>query len=67
MLQRAHHYRSSSEYLSWVFNRGELLGAAADSGMEIVRELVLGEQPDVRGAPEQDETWAYLFRRAQSS
>jgi putative methyltransferase (TIGR04325 family) len=64
VLQRAHGYRFDSEYLSWVFNRRELLGAASDAGVELVREFVLGFRPDVVGAPEQDETWAFLFRRS---
>ena len=63
VLQRAHRYRFESEYLSWVFNRAELLAAAADVGVELVREFVLGYRPLVVGAPEQDETWAYHFRR----
>ncbi|HEU5307521.1 MAG TPA: methyltransferase, TIGR04325 family [Acidimicrobiia bacterium] len=63
VLQRAHGYRFESEYLSWVFNRDELLGAARDAGVDVVREFVLGFRPHVVGAPEQDETWAYLFRR----
>ena len=67
VLQRAHHYRFDSEYLSWVFNKGELFRSASDAGMELVREFVQGYQPDVVGAPEQDETWAYLFRRAGSA
>ena len=64
VLQRAHHYRFDSEYLSWVLNKYELFRGASDAGMELVREFVQGYQPDVVGAPEQDETWAYLFRRA---
>jgi putative methyltransferase (TIGR04325 family) len=65
VLQRAHRYRFESEYLSWVFNRGELLAAARDADLDLVREFVLGHQPHVVGAPEQDETWAYSFRRSQ--
>jgi putative methyltransferase (TIGR04325 family) len=63
VLQRAHGYRFESEYLSWVFNRDELLRAALATGVGPVREFVLGFRPHVVGAPEQDETWAYLFRR----
>ena len=63
VLQRAHRYRFDTEYLSWVFNRRELLDAATGAGTTLVREFVLGYQPDVAGAPEQDTTWAYLFRR----
>ena len=60
VLQRAHVYET--EYLSWVFNRQELLDAAARTGMALVREFLLGYKPAVVGAPEQDETRAYLFR-----
>jgi putative methyltransferase (TIGR04325 family) len=63
VLQRAHGYRFESEYLSWVFNRDELLRAALATGVGLVREFVLGFRPHVVGAPEQDETWAYLFHR----
>ena len=48
-----------------MFNRGELLAAATDAGADLVREFVLGYRPHVVGAPEQDETWAYLFRRTR--
>ena len=50
-----------TEYLGWVFNRGDLLNAAADVGLVLDREFVLGYRPHVVGAPEQDETRAYLF------
>jgi len=63
VLQRAHHYRFDTEYLSWVFNRRELVEVATGVGMTLVREFLLGHQPQVAGAPEQDTTWAYLFRR----
>jgi putative methyltransferase (TIGR04325 family) len=64
VLQRAHAYRFDTEYLSWVFNKHELLDTAAGAGMDLVREFILGYQPNVVGAPEQDETRAYLFRSA---
>jgi putative methyltransferase (TIGR04325 family) len=63
VLQRAHGYRFDTEYLSWVFNKKELLDTAAKANMVLVREFLLGYQPRVLGAPEQDETRAYLFRR----
>jgi hypothetical protein len=47
-----------------VFNKGELFVSASGAAMELVREFVLGCQPDVVGAPEQDETRAYFFGRA---
>jgi putative methyltransferase (TIGR04325 family) len=63
VLQRAHRYRFDAEYSSWVFNRDELLSAVADADMTLVREFVLGYTPRIVGAPEQDETRAFLFRR----
>jgi putative methyltransferase (TIGR04325 family) len=62
VLQRAQRYGLGTEFLSWVFNRGELLEAASGSGLELVRELVFGEQSDISGSPEQDETRGFLFR-----
>lgn len=62
VLQRAHTYQFETEYLSWVFNRHELLEVADHSRLELVREFLLGYKPLVAGAPEQDETRAYLFR-----
>ena len=64
VLQRAHRHRFDTEYLSWVFNRGELArrgcrrwraGWSANSCW--ATSLI------VAGAPEQDETWAFYFRR----
>lgn len=50
-----------TEYLGWVFNRRELLAATAAVGLRLEREFVLGYRPEIVGAPEQDETRAYLF------
>ena len=62
VLQRAQRYGLGTEFLSWVFNRDELLEAASGSGLELVRELVFGERSDIHGSPEQDETRGFLFR-----
>ena len=40
-------------------------GVALPPVSRLVREFVLGYQPHVVGAPEQDETWAFYFRRPQ--
>jgi hypothetical protein len=63
VLQRTRGYRFDTEYLSWVFNRDDLLAATRATGITLVREFLLGYRPHVVGAPEQDETWAFLFRR----
>ncbi len=61
VLQRPHAHGFRTEYLSWVFNRGELLARARQDGLCLVREFLLGYKPMVLGAPEQDETRALLF------
>ena len=62
VLQRAYRYGLGTEFLSWVFNRDELLEAASRSGTKLVREFVFGEKSAIRGTPEQDETRGFLFR-----
>lgn len=60
--QRAYRYGLDTEYLSWVFNRRELLDRAEGAALELTREFLSGYHPLVHGAPEQDETRGYLFR-----
>ena len=52
VLQRAQRHGYGTEYLGWVLNRGELLEAAAESGLELVRELLLEARFSAAGAPE---------------
>lgn len=62
VLQRAARYGLGTEYLSWALNRDELLRAAARSGLELVREFLVGYRPRVKHAPEQDESRGFLFQ-----
>jgi putative methyltransferase (TIGR04325 family) len=62
VLQRAHAYGYATEYLGWVFNRDELLSAAADAGLELDRELVITGEVPIQGAPEAFTHGAFLFR-----
>jgi len=61
VLQRAYRYPLKTEYLSWVFNREELLDQCLRSRLELVQEFLLGFKPVVFGAPEQDETRGFLL------
>jgi putative methyltransferase (TIGR04325 family) len=63
-LVRTFGWQFETEFLSWVFNRQELLDAVSDSGMTLVREFLLHGRPLLDGAPEQYQTRAYLFARA---
>lgn len=60
--QRAREYGLDTEYVSWVFNRDELLDQVERAGLRLTREFLEGYQPLVHGAPEQDETRGFLFQ-----
>lgn len=64
VLQRAQRHGLGTEFLSWVFNRDELVAAASQARLELVREFLFGERSNIRGSPEQDETRGFLFRSA---
>jgi len=59
--QRARAYGYATDYIGWVFNRGELLGAARDAGWELERELILMAPLPVAGAPEPPIHSGFLF------
>jgi putative methyltransferase (TIGR04325 family) len=65
VLQRAHAYGYATEYVGWVFNRDELLGAAGDAGLELERELVITGEVPIHGAPETLTHGAFLFRASR--
>jgi putative methyltransferase (TIGR04325 family) len=52
VLQRAHRYGYDTEFLGWVLNRDELLAAARDEGLELMRELILPAWLSAPGAAE---------------
>jgi putative methyltransferase (TIGR04325 family) len=64
VLQRAHRYGYDTEYLGWVFNRGELLDEAMSAGVSLVREFLLFGLIDADDAPERPvEHRGFLFAR----
>jgi putative methyltransferase (TIGR04325 family) len=64
VVQRAYGCGYNTEYLGWFLNRGEILNAASTAGLELVREVLIDEHPEVAGAPEQCHYRGFLFRRA---
>jgi putative methyltransferase (TIGR04325 family) len=63
VLQRAQRHGYGTEYLGWVLNRDELLGAARACGLRLVREFLLDARFDAEGAPERPTTHGgFLFR-----
>jgi putative methyltransferase (TIGR04325 family) len=63
VLQRAQRHGYGTEYLGWVLNRDELLEAARDSGLHLVREFLLDAQLAAERAPERPTPHrGFLFR-----
>jgi putative methyltransferase (TIGR04325 family) len=62
MVQRPYNYGYDTEYLGWCINRQEFLERAEAEELELVREFIVGYQPQIRNAPEQCEYRGYLFR-----
>ena len=67
VLQRTQRYRFDTEYLSWVFQRDEVVDAVVGSGLVLDREFLQSARPEIRRAPEQPVTRAYLFARPSGS
>jgi putative methyltransferase (TIGR04325 family) len=61
-LQRAHAYGYDTEYVGWVFHRGELVLGAEKLGLELVREYALVDPITVAGAPENPRHIGLLLR-----
>jgi putative methyltransferase (TIGR04325 family) len=61
VIQRPYRHGYATEYVSWVLNRQEFLGHVGSVGMTLIREVLLGEGPLIRGAPEQCEFRGFLF------
>jgi putative methyltransferase (TIGR04325 family) len=61
VVQRPYRHGYATEYVSWVLNRQEFLGHVGSVGMTLIREVLVGEGPAIRGAPEQCEFRGFLF------
>ena len=65
VIQRPYQHGYATEYVSWVLNRQEFLGHAGSLGLRLVREILLGDGPTIRGAPEPCEFSGFLFSRVE--
>jgi putative methyltransferase (TIGR04325 family) len=59
-------YNYNSEMLTQVFNRNEVLQVVARTGLQLVREFVVGPGPTVAGAAEPCLDCGWLFKRGGS-
>ncbi|MFZ0041130.1 MAG: methyltransferase, TIGR04325 family, partial [Solirubrobacteraceae bacterium] len=67
VLQRAYAYGYATEYLGWVFDPTELLGAARTADLELDREFVILPEMVVPGAPAAVAHAGFLFRTTRRS
>jgi len=65
VVQRPQRHGLGADYISWVFNYGELLRQVTESGFVLQREfLAFGtDHQYYRGAPEASQVLGFLFRR----
>jgi putative methyltransferase (TIGR04325 family) len=53
----------NTELLHQQFNQGAVLGVMESTGLERVREFVVGDRPYIKNAPEQCELRGWLFKK----
>lgn len=63
IVQRPHKYGYLTEFVQWVFNRDDLVGAAESAGLKLRREFLNEEMGPIRGTPERRATVGFLFER----
>lgn len=62
VVQRPYQYGYDTEYLGWCLNRQVFLETAKKLGLQLIREFLTGEQPQIYEAPEQCMYRGFLFR-----
>ncbi|MCW3062147.1 MAG: hypothetical protein JWQ02_3968 [Capsulimonas sp.] len=66
-VQRPYRYGYNSEYISWCLNRKEFLDAAESHGLRLLREVYIGERPQIHGAPAPSDFRGFLFEQRSGS
>jgi putative methyltransferase (TIGR04325 family) len=66
-VQRPYKYGYNTEYTGWCLNRSQFLQVADAAGIVLEREFIIGYQPIIKKAPEQNEYRGYLFQPRTSA
>jgi hypothetical protein len=61
MVQRPHRFGYQTELTGWVLNRSDFLSATETAGLTLLREFLVMESFDVRGAKEPVHMLGFLF------
>ena len=64
VVQRPHRFGYQTEYPGWFLNRDEFLSATTDLGLQLLREFLIWEIPNVPNAPEAADYRGFLFSPA---
>ena len=66
-IQRPYRHGYDTEYLGWCINESDLLTVAHSAGLGLRREFVVGFNPVITNAPEQNSYRGYLFQRSPAA
>jgi putative methyltransferase (TIGR04325 family) len=61
-VQRPYAYGYGTEYLAWCLNRSDIINLAENANLDLVREFIIGERPNIVNAPEQCQYRGFLFQ-----
>lgn len=61
--QRPYNYGYNTEYISWTFNREEILEEILNHKVRLLREFLVDPHPEIHGAPEKAKFTGFLFEK----
>jgi putative methyltransferase (TIGR04325 family) len=62
-IQRPYLHGYNTEYLAWCLNRDEFMHVAQATGMQLMREFLVGDNHPIPNAPERCEYYGFLFKK----
>ena len=62
-IQRPYAHGYNTEYLAWCLNREEFMHIVQATGLQLMREFVVGDNHPIPNAPEGCEYYGFLFRK----
>jgi len=62
-IQRPYLHMYNTEYLAWCLNREEFISCVQETGLQLVREFLVGDNHPVHNAPEKCEYYGFLFKK----
>ena len=62
-IQRPYLHMYNTEYLAWCLNREEFISCSQETGLQLVREFLVGDNHPIQNAPEKCEYYGFLFKK----